>query len=79
MTIENRLRKLEVIVSARPVERVGPPVWLQVQALLADPAEVAAAMEWDAKYLGEGSPDRIDFAGMDEEARIAALEKSLAA
>jgi hypothetical protein len=65
---------LEKVVAARPVDVDGPPVWLQVQALLADPAEVAAAVAWDNSHLGS-----IDFSGMDEEARCVALEKSLAA
>jgi hypothetical protein len=74
MTIENRLRKLEEIVAARPVERVGPPVWEQVQAMLRDPQEVAAAVAWDNSHLAA-----IDFAGLDEEAHGDALEQALAA
>jgi hypothetical protein len=45
---------------------------------LADPAEVAAAMEWDAKYLGQGSPDCLALEGLDEDDRGAALEAALA-
>jgi hypothetical protein len=40
---------------------------------------VAAALEWDNRYLGQGSPDCLALEGLDENARIAALEKSLAA
>ena len=80
MTIESRVRKLEESVAARPVERVGPPVYEQVQALLADPGEVAAALEWDRRYLGADSPDRLALAGDEEtisEAIAAALETTL--
>ena len=41
--------------------------------------ELTTAMALDVQLLGSGSADRIDFSGMDEEARAVALEKSLAA
>jgi hypothetical protein len=55
----------------------GPPLWQRVQALLADPTALAARLTWDDKYLGSDSPDRIDFTGMNQEERIAALRAAV--
>jgi predicted ester cyclase len=60
-------------------KNAGPSISEQIQELLASPDEVAAALAWDAKYLGEGSPDCLALEGLDEDARGDALEEALAA
>jgi hypothetical protein len=78
VTIASRIAKLETLTSGRTAgdeaRLAGDAMRAEIHAMLADPAAVAEAVAWDNAHLAE-----LDLAGLDEEARAVALEKSLAA
>lgn len=81
MSMETRLHKLETLTggltAGDEARLAGDAMRADIHRMLSSPDELAAAMEWDNRYLGQDSPDRLVLEGLNEEAVVDALEQAL--